>query len=77
MSVEREKAEKVFDSFNKSGRVSTPAFEALLTLLEVPVERRKGDATESARAAGLLNACTFSRKDFIDWWVSPYDAFVF
>ena len=77
MSAEREKAEKVFDSFNKSGRVSTPAFEALLTLLEVPVERRKGDATESARAAGLLSAYSFSRKDFIDWWVSHYDAFMF
>ena len=68
-SQERLAAEKAFDSIDQnSGRVSTPRFEELLTLLGTPTARRKGDATESARAAGLLSAYSFSREDFVNWW---------
>lgn len=68
MSQEREAAERAFASMDQnSGRVSTPRFEELLTLLGTPAARRKGDATESARAAGLLSAYSFSRQGFIDW----------
>lgn len=68
MGEERSAAEKAFAALDQnSGRVSTPAFEELLTLLGVPAERRKGDATESARAAGLLSSYSFSRNDFMNW----------
>lgn len=68
MGEERAAAEKAFAALDQnSGRVSTPAFEELLTLLGVPAERRKGDATESARAAGLLSSYSFSRNDFMNW----------
>lgn len=50
-----------------SGRVSTPAFEDLLTLLCIPEDRRRGDATESARASGLLSSYSFSCEQFTSW----------
>lgn len=65
---ERLAAEQAFSSMDQnSGRVSTPRFEELLTLLGTPETRRKGDATESARAAGLLSAYSFTKADFIAW----------
>ncbi|CAM9225570.1 unnamed protein product, partial [Sphacelaria rigidula] len=52
-----------------SGRVSTPAFEDLLELLCIPEARRRGDATESARAAGLLSSYSFSCVEFTVWYL--------
>lgn len=65
---ERLAAERAFSSMDQnSGRVSTPRFEELLTLLGTPEASRKGDATESARSVGLLSAYSFTKADFIAW----------
>lgn len=64
---ERLAAERVFDSMDQnSGRVSTRRLGELLTMLGTP-RRRKGGATDSARAAGLLSMPSFSRQDFVNW----------
>lgn len=68
MNHERLAAEDAFGSMDQnSGRVSTPRFEELLTVLGIPEARRRGEATESARAAGLLSMYSFSRADFVAW----------
>lgn len=68
MREERRAAESAFSSMDQnSGRVSARRLEELLTLLGTPAATRKGDATRSARAAGLLNAPSFSREDFVKW----------
>lgn len=68
MLEERLAAENAFGSMDQnSGRVSARRLEELLTLLGTPAAARKGDASKSARAAGLLSAPSFSREDFVKW----------
>jgi len=70
MHEEQLSAERAFDSMDQnSGRVSTRRLEELLTLLGTPASRSR-DATESARAAGLLSSPSFTRQDFVNWCVS-------
>lgn len=78
MNQERLAAERAFgDMDQNSGRVSTPRFEELLTLLGIPEAQRKGEATASARAAGLLSAYSFARADFIAWCVFSVSLLLF
>ncbi|CAN0192134.1 unnamed protein product, partial [Ectocarpus sp. 12 AP-2014] len=68
---ERLAAERAFGSMDQnSGRVSARRLEELLTLLGIPAAQRGAKATESARAAGLLSAPSFSCQEFVDWYLS-------
>lgn len=70
--MERLAAERAFSSMDQnSGRVSTRRLGELLTLLGRTSAGLgwNGDAMESARLAGLLDAPSFSREDFVRWWV--------
>ncbi len=64
---ERLSAERAFGSMDQnSGRVSARRLVELLTLLGTSAERST-DATESARAAGLLSSPSFTRQAFVSW----------
>lgn len=64
---ERLSAERAFGSMDQnSGRVSARRLVELLTLLGTPAAR-SAEATQSARAAGLLSSPSFTRQDFVNW----------
>ena len=74
--MERLAAERAFSSMDQnSGRVSARRLGELLTLLgRTSTGRgRNGDAMESATVAGLRSAPSFSREDFVRWWVLRVD----
>eukprot|EP00752_Nemacystus_decipiens_P016245 g14525.t1 len=73
LHMERLAAERAFDSMDQnSGRVSARRLGELLTLLGRTSAGRRpnGDAMESAIEAGLQDSPSFSREDFVRWYLS-------